>query len=96
MLRKKSQTLLWWGPVYYGTKDVFRLFNPDAFIYFDIEEPQKALKEILYLEKDRNAYRVKRDQLILRDAEATLANYFSLQDDIGHGALKHKVNNLVF
>ena len=82
-------------PVYYGTKDVFRLFNPDAFIYYDIEEPQKALKEILYLEKDRSAYRVKRDQLVLRDAETTLANYFSLQDDIGHGALKYKVRRML-
>ena len=40
-------------PIYYGTTEVFKLFNKDAFIYYDIANPQPALDRILYLAQGR-------------------------------------------
>ena len=27
-------------PIYYGTRDIFKLFNKDAFIYYDVRHPE--------------------------------------------------------
>ena len=42
---------------YYGTTDVlFKWFNREAFIYYDIYDPQLALDLIASLEKNCTAY----------------------------------------
>ena len=52
-------------PIYYGTKEVFKLFNKDAFIYYDVASPQRALDTILYLEQNTTAYLEMRGKPIL-------------------------------
>ena len=82
-------------PIYYGTTDVFKLFNKDAFIYYDVHDPQTALDRIAYLETNRTAYAEVLAQPILADGERTLEEYFSLSDDVGGGKLKQRIRNMV-
>ena len=81
-------------PIYYGTADVFKMFNKDAFIYYDIEDPQPALDRILYLETNRTAYSEVLSQPIL--ADGALEEYFSLSDDVGGGKVKEQIRSMVF
>ena len=82
-------------PVYYGTKDVFRIFNRDSFIYYDIEDPEPAISTLLTLEQNNSAYLEKLNAPILAEGELSLKKYFSLTDDVGSGELKHKIRSLV-
>jgi hypothetical protein len=82
-------------PVYYGTTDVFNLFNKDAFIYYDIDDPQAALDRIAYFETNRTAYAEVLAQPILANGERTLEEYFSLSDDVGGGKLKQRIRDMV-
>ena len=43
-------------PLYWGAKEVLDVFNPEAFIYFDYNNPTPALKRLEYLERNRTAY----------------------------------------
>lgn len=83
-------------PIYYGTTDIFKLFNKDAFIYYDIHDPQPALDRIAYLETNRTAYAEVLAQPILVNGERTLEEYFSLSDDVGGGKLKKRIWDMVF
>ncbi|KAL9178441.1 hypothetical protein ACHAXT_003771 [Thalassiosira profunda] len=82
-------------PIYYGTTDIFKLFNKDAFIYYDIQDPQPALDRIAYLETNRTAYAEVLAQPILADGEQTLQDYFSFIDDVGGGKLRQQIRDMV-
>jgi hypothetical protein len=83
-------------PIYYGTREIFNIFNPKSFIYYDIEDPQPALNEIIRLEGDRNAYEQVLKEPILLDGSNTIAKYFSLSDEIIPNApLKKKIRDMV-
>ena len=82
-------------PVYYGTYDVFSIFNRNAFIYYDIKNPVRAISKILELEKNKSAYEDMLKQPILAEHESSLETFFSLRDDIGSGSLRHKIRQLV-
>ena len=43
-------------PIYWGTREVFDLFNRNAFIYYDPANPLLALNAVAYLEGNRTAY----------------------------------------
>jgi len=43
-------------PIYWGTREVFDLFNRNAFIYYDPVAPLLALNAVAYLEGNRTAY----------------------------------------
>lgn len=81
-------------PIYYGTTDVFKMFNKNAFIYYDINNPQPALDRILYLEKNRTAYAEVLSEPIL--ADGALETYFSLSDDVAGGLLKRRIRSMLF
>ena len=42
--------------IYYGTTEIFDIFNPKSFIYDDITNPQDALDEISRLKNNSSAY----------------------------------------
>jgi hypothetical protein len=50
--------------IYYGTLEVF---NAKAFIFYDIDNPAPALKEIQYLNTNTEAYQRKLEEPILRN-----------------------------
>ena len=78
-------------PIYYGTTQIFDIFNPKAFVYFDINNPSEALDRIRHLEGNPDAYRQMLDEPILADGERTIEKYFSFDDYIGNGMLKKRV-----
>jgi hypothetical protein len=78
-------------PIYYGTTQIFDIFNPKAFVYFDINNPSEALDRIRYLEENPAAYQQMLEEPILADGERTIEKYFSFVDSIGKGMLKKRV-----
>ena len=52
-------------PVYWGTEDVFKFFNKDAFVFYDPFAPQIALDKIAELENNEDAFRRMRSQPVL-------------------------------
>ena len=78
-------------PIYYGTTQIFDIFNPKAFIFYDIDNPQKALDRIAYLESNPDAYSEMLNEPILSHGDETIEKYFSFEDWIGNGAFKRKV-----
>jgi Glycosyltransferase family 10 (fucosyltransferase) C-term len=79
-------------PIYWGTEEVFNIFNRNAFIYMDVQNATSALERIQYLMDNEEAYwNMVRTQPILADAENTIRDYFSLSDDVGNGYLKNKI-----
>ncbi|KAL7568281.1 hypothetical protein ACA910_022620 [Epithemia clementina (nom. ined.)] len=83
-------------PVYYGTEEIFHVFNPNAFIYYNVSNPRLALDAIAALEANHTAYHLMLIQEpILAQGNQTMEQYFSLLDGIGHGTLKHRIRQTV-
>lgn len=82
-------------PIYYGALDVFDIFNSEAFIYYDIENPEPALERVQFLEKNSTAYDHVMAQPILAHGNQTIQDYFSLSDDIGDGKLKNQIRSMI-
>lgn len=47
-------------PIYYGTSDVFKLFNREAVVYYEPAFKDKAISEVRHLMEDRVQYMKKR------------------------------------
>jgi len=82
-------------PIWYGTTDIFTIFNRRAFIYYDIDNPKAALDQVAYLEQNRTAYRLMLDEPILADGERTLERWFSFTDNVGKGFLKRRIRSML-
>jgi hypothetical protein len=82
-------------PIYWGTKDVFHIFNHKAFIFYDFEKPDKALKEIKTLQQNRSAYFEKLNAPILAHGNETIESHLSLADDVGNGSLKIQIRSMM-
>jgi hypothetical protein len=79
-------------PIYWGTQEIFDIFNRDAFLFY---QPGKTLEEIMYLEKNSTAYYERLAAPILANGNQTVRDYFSLTDDIGGGHLKHRIRSML-
>ena len=82
-------------PIYYGTQEVWEVFNAKAFIYYDIDDPAPALEQIRYLNGNPEAYQRMLEQPILRNGSRTIEDFFSLADSIGHGQLKGRIRSML-
>ena len=81
-------------PIYYGTEQIFDIFNRKAFIYYNISDPAAALERIYFLENNRTAYdQVLEEEPILTNG--SLDRFFSFADDIGNGTLKRRIRNML-
>jgi hypothetical protein len=79
-------------PIYYGTADVFQIFNSRAFIFYDVDDPQPAIDRVKYLESNRTAYLEMARLPILKDGENTLREYFlGRNEEGGKGKLQTRV-----
>ena len=82
-------------PIYYGGgQQLFDIFNPRSFIYYDVNHPRRALELIKHLERDKGAYTSMLSQPVLRHSVRTLEDYFSLDGHNG-GKLQQKVWKLL-
>jgi len=82
-------------PIYYGTEDVFEVFNRNAMVFFDEENPYASMNLIRELAMNVTAYEEMLSQPILANSSQTVADVFSLNDTHGGGQLKHKIRKLV-
>jgi len=73
-------------PIYYGTPEVFDLFNRNAFIYYDPNNNRTAMDTVAYLEGNRTAY----DEMVRRPVFAPGAQ----SKHFGKG-LARRVNGLL-
>ena len=76
-------------PIYYGTTQVFDVFNAKAFVYYDIHNPQPAIDKVRHLHANPTAYHAVLAQPIL--VPGAVEKYFSLSDDVGGGRLRQKI-----
>ncbi len=81
-------------PIWYGTTDIWNIFHRDSFLFVDALDNAsvRALVErVRYLEENSTAYDEVLAQPILANGNVTLEQYFSLDDSIGQGQLKHAI-----
>jgi hypothetical protein len=80
-------------PIWYGTTDVWDIFNRDAFLYVNVTQPEsidELVRQVRYLEDNRTAYD-EIVQLSILVSTNVLDRFFSLDDSIGNGRLKHEI-----
>jgi len=83
-------------PIYYGTAEIFDIFNPKSFIFYDIENPESALSEIARLENNATAYAEVMAERLFLEGNETIQKYFSLRDEIIPNArLKKEIRNML-
>lgn len=82
-------------PIYWGTRDIFDIFNAKAFVYYNKDNPEQALQEIKLLQDDDLAYQEKVQAPILAHGNETIEKYLSLADGIGNGSLKHQIRSMM-
>lgn len=92
-ITEKILLAYWAGciPIYYGTTEIYNIFHPNSFIYYDVNNPNTALDRIKYLEQNRSAYLEVLRHPILADGTKTIEDYFSLDESIGRGILKGRI-----
>jgi Glycosyltransferase family 10 (fucosyltransferase) C-term len=78
-------------PIYYGSTYVFEIFHRDAFIFYDVNDPQRALDRLRYLEDNPNAYEEIMHKPILQNGRNTLETYFSIFPNLGNGTLNKRL-----
>ena len=81
---------LLWNP------EILKLFNPQAFIYYNVTDEQSiqnTLEYIAYLESNRTAYRQVLSQPPL--LASAIDKYFSISENVGDGSLLQKVLNML-
>ena len=82
--------------IYYGSDEIFDIFNPNSFIYYNISNPESAMNEIARLEANETAYQEVMAAPIFQNGNETIAEYFSLSDEIiPNGRLKKKIREKV-
>lgn len=80
-------------PVYFGSRDVFKVFNKESFVFYDPEAPQAALDEIARLDADPEAYAKK---LAATPWTAHTEDYYFWPDDgMNARALKALVKSII-
>lgn len=82
-------------PIWYGGRWALNVFNPEAMVFYDVEDPEPALERIAFLSEHPDQYEKVLRAPILRDGERTVEEYFSVDDNIGGGKLKNRIRRLV-
>jgi hypothetical protein len=94
-ITEKILVAFWAGciPIYWGTEEIFDIFNQEAFLFWNVKDPQATLERLYYLETNRTAYNEMTQQPIL--APGALDRYFSLDDHFGGGVLKKTIRHFL-
>ena len=66
-------------PIWYGSTEIFSIFNRKSFIYYDIDDPKAAVNKIAYLEYNRTAYDEMLNEPILVEGGTTINQWFSFR-----------------
>ena len=71
------------------------IFNPKAFIYFDLDIPQQALSQIQFYEQNPAEYEKILNEPILANGMETIEKYFSWDESVGNGKLKSRIRQMM-
>jgi hypothetical protein len=82
-------------PIYYGTREVFDIFDEDSFIFYDIEDPDRALNLIRYLENNQTEYERRLSAPVFKNGVDTVDKYFSFIPSIGRGTLNKRIRAMM-
>ena len=82
-------------PIYWGTNDVFDVFHKDSFVYYDIENPNEALRELSMLQSNKTLLEWKQRAPILANGNQTIDKYFSFSQDVGNGQLRKQIRQMM-
>lgn len=82
-------------PIYYGTTQIFDIFNSDSFIFYDVENPQPALDLIYKLEANESEYKHMLSVPILKDCNKTINQYLSILPNIGDGHVNSRIRDMM-
>mmetsp|Transcript_33165 Transcript_33165/g.40131 ORF Transcript_33165/g.40131 Transcript_33165/m.40131 type:complete len:140 (+) Transcript_33165:3-422(+) len=82
-------------PIWYGSTEIFSIFNRKSFIYYDIDDPKAAVNKIAYLEYNRTAYDEMLDEPILVEGGTTINQWFSFSDKLGDASLKKRIRSMM-
>jgi hypothetical protein len=75
-------------PIYYGPAEILNIFNEKAFVFYNISDPEPALKQVKALEENKEMYEMMLQEPIVAQGNLTIEKYFSFSDDVGGGAMK--------
>lgn len=82
-------------PIYWGTNEVFDIFHKDSFVYYDIENPTDALKELSMLQSNKTLLEWKQRAPVLANGNQTIDKYFSFSNDVGNGQLRTQIRQMM-
>ena len=70
-------------PIYYGPKEtIHRIFNKKAFVFYDVQDPLPALRQVAQLEQNKALYDLMMMEPILANGHSTVERYFSFADQV--------------
>ena len=82
-------------PIYWGTQDVFKVFNREAFIFWDPDHPELALERLAYLEANPDAYKEMQARPYLAHGAESVLEYFSYSSDVGEGWMQKRIFSML-
>ena len=64
-------------PVYYGSDEIFTIFNRKAFVFFDIKAPEAGIERLFHLAANKSAYEAALAEPVLAgDSKETYERFF--------------------
>ena len=78
-------------PIYYGSVEIFDIFNKNSFVFYNISNPQPALDLVENLESNETRYEEMMGEPIAANGKVTIEEYFSFNNSIGNGVLKKRI-----
>eukprot|EP01048_Picozoa_sp_COSAG05_P007863 COSAG05_NODE_572_length_8615_cov_58.796031_6_plen_88_part_00 len=74
---------------------MFDIFNREAFIFWNPQNPSDALQKIARLMKSRTEMETMQTRPVLAHGSRTLENYFSIDSDVAGGKLATRIRTIV-
>ena len=80
-------------PIYWGGEEALRMFNRDAFVWWNPADPSGALELVQHLESNATAFREMQRRPML--ADGALEKYFSMHLTFAGGGVGRKIRTLI-
>lgn len=82
-------------PIYWGTREVFDVFHNSSFIFYDINHPDEALRQLSQLQSNPHAFEAMQQAPILAKGNTTIEQFFSFSKNLGNGILRSRIRQMM-
>ena len=86
-------------PIYYGTKDIYDIFDESCFVYYDIKSPASALARIQSLQASDEDYTLAVSSSCLHKegnrSSTVVDTFFSLGHGLGSGSIRKSIRRMM-